>query len=372
MENKLQFNINNVYLQKVVNNKNELTLEDIIEFLEKQHGNYLAKVIIREWMMLNDFKSFKVWEEEYGRALGLLLENEYKRTEFEQAINKLEEEHGKSLGLLFVNEDQRQKLSELNKKLENAADIYKKDIKMAAAVQQSLLFKEPPKTINYDIAFLYQPIASVSGDFYDFYVNQSNYLEALVIADVSGHGIASSLLTAIAKPIFYRVMHKNSAEPLNKVMRLIHDEIVKDFEESGNYLTTIILRFKENKVEYVNAAHPEIIIKKSKTGECIFVRKNEKVICGPMIGLKSIVYDYESVDIEVDHDDIVVLYTDCLSESFNGNKEEFGQERIIKTLKDATDNDPKKILNALFDSLKTHIGNTPLNDDLTIIVLKKT
>ena len=323
--------------------KNETSVDLLIleEFLEAHYGKYLAQIFTNEWKVEQATKSIIKWEDE----------------------------HGKALALLFENESQKVLLTELNDKLKRAAEIYQKDLKMAAAVQQSLLHKEPPVTNNYDIAFCYIPMSSVSGDFYDFYVNENNDLTGLVIADVSGHGIASGLLTTLAKPIMYKMVRDNPDMPLGNIMNLIHNELVKEIEESSYYFTTIILKFLDHTVEYVNAAHPEMLIKSKN--DCHFLRKNDESITGPMIGLKAVTYEYDSITFNIEKDDFLIIFTDCIIESKNKENEELGIEKLQEVVSNSTANTAQDLLSELLQVHLDHVGDMNVKDDLTIIIIKR-
>lgn len=345
------------------------TDNDYIKFLEDEHAHDLAKVFYKEWELIKAREIIKQYEEEYISAMQSLKKKKGGIFSIKEIVSQFEAEHNKSLSLLFLSESQKLVLEELNNKLTGAAIIHGKDLRMAENVQRNLLQKTPPVTENFDIAFHYQPAASVSGDFYDFYVDEKNLLTGVIIADVSGHGIASSLLTSLAKPIFFRLFHKHGKQPLGKILEIINNHIIKETAGVDNYLTSIILKFNENTVEYVNAAHPDIIIKKSNTNESGRFIIDTK---GSMMGLEILNGAFTSRKFELQTGDVILLYTDGLSESKNSAEEDFGESGIINALNNTTHgNTAKEILDELTRSLKEHTEEKPVKDDLTAIVIKK-
>lgn len=310
-------------------------------------------------------------DEFYGKYLSKLMIKEWELSEREGMITKLEEEHSNSLALIMENEAQKIHLEELNKKLTNAAIIAEKDMKMAINVQRSLLFQKPPITENYDIAFYFQPMSGVSGDFYDFYV-ENNLLTGVLLSDVSGHGISSGLITAIAKPIFFRKFTKNYTHPLEEVMYEINHLLIKEIGSADNYLTAVILRFADDRAEYVNAAHPHIIIKKRNSTECRIINPDGGSIQGPFLGESSIIQPYKSHTFHIKTDDVILLYTDGLTESRNADGEEFGVDNIYKAISNSSDNNTSdEILKMIINSFYTFISSQAAKDDITLIVIKK-
>ena len=320
------------------------TKADLLDFLEFGYGEYIAQVFLKEW--------------EFKKLL--------------DTIEMLEIEHGKSLEMLINDEFKNIMLEDLNNRLLESTAIYEKDIKMAAVIQKSLLFEKAPVTKNYDLAFHFFPLASVSGDFYDFYIDDSKNLSGVVLADVSGHGIASGLLTALAKPIFFRLFDKNKDIPLNQIVDLINSELVNELGDSYNYLTGVILRFHDSDIEYVNAAHPDIIMKNAETGECFNVNSPVKPINGSILGISSIIIPFDSYKFHVKKNDVLIIYSDGLIESQDEKGEFFGRENIIKSLNNCPmEYSALQILDHLLKDHAMFINKIPISDDITIIVLKK-
>ncbi len=318
---------------------------DTADVLEMEQGSHLNKIIIREWEKT------------------LLLE----------IIEQLESEHGKSLSLLFELEGQKLVLEELNRKLEETAVIYRRDIMMAEKVQKSLLFNEPPITSNFDIAFEYKPYASVSGDFYDFYIDKNtNDLIGITLADVSGHGISSGLLTALAKPVFWRNFSSHyKRKSLTGILHNINNELLSVTDGYSNYLTAILLRFTESKAEYINAAHPHIIIKKGSDSK-ILTFNDEPNSHGSILGLSIINEEYPVKTFNIETNDLIIIFSDCLNESTGKNKVQFGYEGIIDSLnKTNNQQTTKEIMDILLQDFNNHTKSYPLLDDLSIIIIKR-
>jgi phosphoserine phosphatase RsbU/P len=335
-------------------------------------SSYLEDLILKRKSVSPGDELCEMLELEHGRRLAKLFYYEWEISNLRLTVSGQEREHGRSLELLFENEFHKMQLQELNRQLSDAAAIHAKDLKMAESVQRSLLCGAVPRTDNFDIAFHYQPYSSVSGDFYDFYTGDENTLTGLSLADISGHGIASSLLTVLTKPIFFRNFRRYHDYPIEKIIEIINTHIIEEIKGSEYYLTSIMLRFNGNRVEYVNAAHPDILMKEHASGRCFPVRPGDRPVQGTVMGVASIIDPYESYTFTMERGDAILVYSDCLIECKGTDGCEFGVDRVINSLSrcpaDAT---AGEMMDALLSDFMLHAGNKNLMDDLSVIILKK-
>lgn len=289
---------------------------------------------------------------------------------YENLEEKVKERTEDLLAAMSELESINERLIETNKKLEQAHMIAARDMAMATQIQTSLFPKTPPMTREWDIAFSYRPMSGVSGDLYDFYENQGQ-LKGILLMDVSGHGIASGLITMIARPVFDRNFKKGEAEKLSKVMQKANKDMITEIGNVDNYLTGILLRFKDSEVEYVNAAHADLNIKRADSGKAMLISESNKKIKGDIIGVKAIDKAYDELHISIAKNDTLLLYTDCLYESKNSANQEFGVDNILKSFENAPDGSAREILDYILNDLNKFVGNEPFNDDLTVIVVKR-
>ncbi len=262
-------------------------------------------------------------------------------------------------------------LNEMNNELIIARDIAEMDMEMAISVQKKFLPGSPPKSDEWEIAYTFKPMAGVSGDFYDFYVVEDK-LSGLGIFDVSGHGVASSLITMIAKSIIYNDYVKNFNENLNEMIFKANVNLQNEIGSVDNYLTGIILRFKNNKIEYVNAGHNDIYMK-SKSKKVYPIQKDDgTLITGLFLGLKDMDYIYEMLSFTIDAKEYILLFTDCLLESKNKHNKPYGEKRIMKSFKEAPSCSAQQVLDYIVKDFYGFVADrNNLSDDLTVMVLKK-
>ncbi|HPR47472.1 MAG TPA: 7TM-DISM domain-containing protein [Spirochaetota bacterium] len=261
-------------------------------------------------------------------------------------------------------------LAETNRELEQAQHIARIDMGMAANVQSSLFPKEPPEVDGWDIAYAFIPISGVSGDLYDFYTHDK-VLDGIALFDVSGHGIASGLITMIARSVFHRNFNKGKENPLHEVIEKINRDLINEMGQADNYLTGILVRFNSDTVEYVNAGHSDLLYRDAATGSVRPVCRDGQDMRGMFLGVAAVNEPYESLKFTIADNDVLLLYTDCLYESKNSDGIEFGLENLSASLKNARGVSATDIRNEILNDFYGFMGDAFPSDDLTFIVVKR-
>ncbi len=274
-------------------------------------------------------------------------------------------------------EERTQQLFEANQELKLAIaqirqqqEIARKDMLMAINVQRNIMPQTAPVVNNYDIGLYSMAMSGVTGDFYDFYV-KNDVLIGTGIFDVSGHGISSGLLTIVSKSIIYRNFMNYLNLNLGRVMENINNELINEFENVDNYLTGILLRFNDDKVEYVNAAHTDLLLRRYNSDFVTVCAHKEKDIKGMFLGIKGMKSEFLPLQFSMKPNDVLLLYTDCLIEQKDRNAEEFGFERVKEAFLKALGNTAQDICDAIINTFNQFREDMDLTDDLTVIVLKK-
>ncbi|MBQ0050752.1 MAG: SpoIIE family protein phosphatase [Treponema sp.] len=273
-----------------------------------------------------------------------------------------------------------QHLIEVNDRLEFEKRRSIADLEMAAIVQQKYFPYPNKKFRGWDIAICYSPCSKVSGDLYDYYhENDSEDLHGFSLFDVSGHGISSSLITMLAKNIIFRCFKecRDRRRPVSEALYEANDQIIDAKGNVENYLTGLMFRFgnfdekDEVVIEMANAGHPNPILYSSKSN---IIAEIENSVSEPhygAIGIKDIAVSFPPIDFKMGNDDILVCYTDGLTEAMNSNHEQFGVETVKKIIRDSYAKNAQSILEDIIDGLYEFIGDTPRDDDLTIMVFKR-
>ncbi len=261
-------------------------------------------------------------------------------------------------------------LSESNDKLLKEQMISEIEMDLAGEIQRAILPGKVPDTTDWDIAFMTKPSGIVSGDFYDFYWNRSS-LKGISLFDVSGHGIAPALITILAKPVLYSHFMSAEFSNLGEVLESTNSDLLNELEEVNVYITGIILRMKNNEVEYVNAGHPDLIHFKSSEKKVLFVSDSSNLFKGHPLGISLSRQRYQSHKLNVSSGDFLILYSDGLTECKNFEGEQFSSEILTDAIESYRGTDAAGLLNSILDSLNRFTGNLKAGDDITIIVARK-
>ncbi len=260
-------------------------------------------------------------------------------------------------------------LEETNAHLKYEIERADKEIELASFVQQSFYNIKLPDFKNFQVAYYNKPMAGVSGDLYDFYFNK-DVLEGFGLFDVSGHGISSGLVTMLVKNIINDEFYKGKNLPLDKVMTITNERIINQKGNVENYLTGVLGRVSGNNVEFVNAGHPNVIHYKAKENRLELIKRGESKESG-IIGISGFPVNFECVTVPLEKNDMLLLYTDGLTETMNRNREEFGLERLKRTFLKGVELKIEEQIQNIVDEAKTFANRAKVSDDITLLILKK-
>ncbi len=231
------------------------------------------------------------------------------------------------------------------------------ELSMARKLQLKMLPHKKPFLNNIKIVTLYLPMTYLAGDFYDYY-EDSNGLGVL-IADVTGHGIPSAMVTAMLKASF-RILQKNISDP-SLIMKGLNEIL---YGNDNQLLTAVYIYIDiKNKILLSsNAGHPSILLLK-KSRELIEIKSK-----GRLIGF-SLSENWELSSTKIESGDRIVLYTDGITETKNYNGEQFGEERLKQIIKDYSYLNNSDMIEATKRTLLDYSFQVNQEDDLTLMVI---
>ncbi len=255
------------------------------------------------------------------------------------------------------------------RELAEAMEVARRELELAERVQRGLFSGEPPHVDGWDIAVAYRPASSVSGDFYDFYAEDGK-LEGLVVGDVSGHGVGAGLVAVLARSVFARHFAASGNKPLGEVVGAVHEELGRELGGVDEYLTCAILRIQDGRVEYANAAHPDIFYRKGGSGSvrALVPRKGDD-FRGPPLGREGLDGTWQALRFAPEEGDAFLVFTDCLEEAQNSAGERFGRERLAASIARAPMKSARQLLDAVLGDLVAFMGDAAFRDDLTVVVV---
>lgn len=260
-------------------------------------------------------------------------------------------------------------LDDLNSKLHAYKVSMERDLGLAEKIQRVYLENRSESLDTWDIATRYVPKNGVSGDFYDFY-HADNTLHGVSLFDVTGHGVASSLVTMLAKRILSRLISANPDAPLGEVAKLFNQELIAEIGNSHIYLAGVILKINENSFEYINAGHTDIVIKHADGSIENVLKSTEDR--NPFFCLQEYKSRYRAKNFPLRDGDTLIMATDGIYELIPAKK---GQQlsfesigRFISTIPPETGADD--LADQIMNFVALTSARTDFDDDMTLLVLR--
>jgi len=266
-------------------------------------------------------------------------------------------------------EEINRELSDKNSELSDARSMADMDMMMAVNVQKSI-FPVTPDDDQWDVAAYIRPMSGVSGDLYDFYV-QDDALKGAVLLDVSGHGVASGLITMIARSVFYRNFFSEGSLCTGSIMESVNSELIREIGNSEKYLTGILVRLDNEAVEYVNAGHPDILIKRKSGGGVSITGNAPEEGKGSILGVAGLEQNFREFRFQTDSGDILLAFSDGILEAMNPDGEAFGYRNLMRSFESANADTAQGILDQVLADFDEFTAGRKVNDDITVIVLRK-
>ncbi len=255
-----------------------------------------------------------------------------------------------------------EKITTQNYLIEKQNKTLLKDLKKAGDFQKSLLPEYLPVLENFKFAVSFSPSNQLGGDYYDIYQIDERFV-GILIADASGHGVASAMLSAM----FKMTLEKYSCTDLDPAS--VFKKINRDFcqvVQTGDFFTAFygIIDLQSNKFIYSNAAHPLPLLYNYESQEIIELDSE-----GFLLGIMDNGITYEKKEFEFKGKYRLFIYTDGLNEEVNSLNEQYGEERVKQNLKKYANLDQQKYLDKSVTELKKFTGRKTFEDDLTLVVM---
>ena len=249
--------------------------------------------------------------------------------------------------------------------LQSQAVAMQVDLNRAMRIQQGILPKDVPFADKVNIAAVYQPMGKVGGDLYDLFP-LDDHLLGIYIADTSGHGVSSAMLTIFLKHAVQSLLYGGDDQHVRgpgEVLNDLNHIIINEAFSQGIFvsMTYLILDTGTMKFRYSSAGHPPLLLKKSD-GSLQRLHKP-----GPVLGVNPNV-TYTDGEGEIQPGEALVLYTDGVTEARNAAGEFFGEDRLKKVLEKAETHS-----DSMAQAVEQAVGNfcegRQHPDDLTLLVL---
>ena len=246
------------------------------------------------------------------------------------------------------------------------------ELRIARQIQMSLLPRGPLDVPGLAVTGLCVPAREVGGDYYDFFKLPGDLLGVL-IADVSGKGTSAALYMAELKGLVLSLsqIYLSPRQLLIEVNRIISDNLDT---RSFITMTYAVLDLKAGRMTYARAGHTPLIFMPNGNGTPEKVRV--LIPSGMVVGLRipgahekfMDLLEEESIDLNVG--DVIVLYTDGISEAMNGEADLFGDARLSRIVEEHGHLESGELRERILREIEAFVGAADQHDDMTMILMK--
>ncbi|UCH65260.1 MAG: SpoIIE family protein phosphatase [Ignavibacterium sp.] len=240
--------------------------------------------------------------------------------------------------------------------------LMQEEMRLAAETQINLLPKSIPQIGDYQVAGKSIPAKDVGGDYYDFMqIDENNF--AFCLGDVSGKGMSAAMLMSnLQATLRAQILSGvNSTETITRANTLLYQNT-----DSTKFVTLFlgIVNIKSNEIKYCNAGH---------NNPYHFDESNQlkELDAGGLILGFQPDSSYEEGKIPFQQDDLLVLFSDGITEAMNDKNEEFGEERLTELITKYKSDDAYKMIDRIIDEVNLFTEGVAQSDDITLMIIKR-
>jgi len=258
------------------------------------------------------------------------------------------------IGVAWRNAEQRSKLIE--------AREHERELQIAKTIQLGLLPSSFPEIAGFEIAGLCVPARQVGGDYFD--ILPSDEMLDLVIADVSGHNIGASLIMAETRTLIQASRDKvrNPATLLHDLNNFVFDDLSRTELFISMFYLSIGLTDKT--LRYANAGHNRPLLYRAASQTIAELDAD-----GMIFGVRREVEFFEEQSV-LQAGDIILLYTDGITEAENQDGTFFGEQRLRDLLLELKEMPAQQIIDGLLEQVRIFSGSHNFNDDISVVIVK--
>jgi len=243
-----------------------------------------------------------------------------------------------------------------------ASELLNKELEVATRIQAGFFPQSIPELAGYEVAGCSIPAKDVGGDYYDIIVQPEHQQCGFVVADVTGKGVPASLLMATMRASL-RANIQNNPTDLVTAMQHVNQDIFRD-SPSDKFITSVYLtlHYEQHWVEYVNSGHNPPYLVKDQISTL-----DES---GLMLGIMDPI-DFPSARVSMEAGDVLVLFSDGVTEATNPAGELYSEERFEQWLIQHRKLNVEQLKEALLNEIKLFADGAEQSDDITFILLKR-
>jgi len=239
--------------------------------------------------------------------------------------------------------------------------IIEEEISVSREIQRMLLPHDIPQGRNFELSAINLSSKAVGGDYYDFIKIDEQHL-GLAIGDISGKGIPGAILMSNLQATLRAVAAFNLS-PSNAVFR-VNNQITAT-TSTEKFATFLYGIFNSQKLtfNYTNAGHNYPILRRS-FGDCQYLADSDLII-----GIQKD-FSYRENTLKLQQDDVLVFYTDGITEAMNAKKDEFSEQQLLDIIRHSNCSSAEELRNHILEKLLDFTQGINQYDDITLIVLR--
>jgi len=241
--------------------------------------------------------------------------------------------------------------------------LINQELETARAIQKSFLPQQVPQYAGWDIAAFWRPMREVAGDFYDLYPLPDGRL-AVVVADVSGKGVPGALFMALSVTVLRFAMGLNFTP--GELLDRANQAIISD-QQSKMFATAFVgyLDLQSGALDFASAGHNPPLLCRPARCRCEYLTAP-----GVAMGLFGGA-EYAGETVTLADGDILVLYTDGITEVINAHEEEFGEERLQALIVQNGSRPAIELAELITEAVASFAQDQGAYDDETMVVIKR-
>jgi serine phosphatase RsbU (regulator of sigma subunit)/anti-sigma regulatory factor (Ser/Thr protein kinase)/transposase len=244
-----------------------------------------------------------------------------------------------------------------------------KEMQVAQEIQHTLLPASFPEIDGYEIGGMYRAAKEVGGDYYDFFWVDPTTM-GIVVADVSGKGVPGSLVMTMIRTAMRLEARGNKSA--SDVLARVNQHVTADMKK-GMFVTMfyVVLDSRRRTINFASAGHNPMILYRGRTKEVYFLKPK-----GFPLGIslpEEDMFDKSLAiqKISLEKNDMLVIYTDGITEAMNKAKKQFGEERLIDTIRECSALTPEEFVSELSRRIAAFTDGAEQNDDITVVAIKE-
>jgi len=244
-----------------------------------------------------------------------------------------------------------------------------KEMQVAQEIQHALLPRKFPDVEGYDIATIYRAAKDVGGDYFDFVRIDESTL-GIIVADVSGKGVPGSLVMTMIRTAL-RLESMGNLSPTDILSRV--NKFVADDVKKGMFITIFFITLDSNKrtISFASAGHNPMILYRRESDSCYFLNTRGMPLGISLPEGMSFEESLQSDKVKLKKDDMLIAYTDGITEAMNHGGRQYGNDRLIEFIRTNSELSPEDFAAKLDADINRFTAGAPQNDDITLVVIKE-